>query len=54
VNPRSIESIRNAVIELINNEGLRNQLIAAGKEKIKDFQPGIIASKYAELWIKIS
>jgi glycosyltransferase involved in cell wall biosynthesis len=54
VDPRSIESIRNAVIELINNEGLRNQLIVAGKEKVKDFQPGIIASQYAELWRKIS
>jgi glycosyltransferase involved in cell wall biosynthesis len=53
VDPRSIESIRNAVIELINNEGLRNQLIVAGKEKLKDFQPVIIASKYAELWRKI-
>jgi len=33
VDPRSIESIRNAIIELTNNEGLRNQLVAAGKEK---------------------
>jgi glycosyltransferase involved in cell wall biosynthesis len=54
VDPRSNESIRNAIIELTNNEGLRNQLIAAGKEKIKDFHPGIFASKYAELWRKIS
>jgi glycosyltransferase involved in cell wall biosynthesis len=53
VDPRAVESIRNAVIELINNEGLRNQLIAAGIERIKDFQPAIIASKYAELWRKI-
>jgi glycosyltransferase involved in cell wall biosynthesis len=53
VDPLSVESIRNAVIELINSEGLRNQLIAAGKEKIKDFQTGVIASKYAELWRKI-
>jgi glycosyltransferase involved in cell wall biosynthesis len=54
VDPLSVESIRNAVIELITNEGLRNQLIAAGIERIKDFQPAIIASKYAELWRKIS
>jgi len=29
-------------------------LIAAGKEKVKDFQPENIASKYSELWRKIS
>jgi glycosyltransferase involved in cell wall biosynthesis len=54
VDPSSIASIRNAVIELTANEGLRNQLIAAGKEKVKDFQPENIASKYSELWRKIS
>lgn len=54
VDPNSIASIRNAIIELTTNEDLRNQLIAAGLEKVKDFQPKMIASKYSELWRKIS
>ena len=54
VDPTSIASIRNAIIELTNNEGLRNQLIAAGNERVNEFQPENIASKYSELWRKIS
>jgi len=31
---------------------LKIQLVAAGKEKVKQYQPGFIAEAYQQLWSK--
>lgn len=50
--PTSIASIREAVIKLLNDQMLKIQLVAAGKEKVKQYQPGFIAEAYQQLWSK--
>ena len=50
--PTSIASIREAVIKLLNDQTLKIQLVAAGKEKVKQYQPGFIAEAYQQLWSK--
>jgi len=48
--PSSIASIRNNVIRLLADQQLQKQLVAAGKEKVKQYQPGFIAERYQQLW----
>ena len=50
--PTSIASIREAVIKLLNDQTLKIQLVAAGKDKVKQYQPGFIAEAYQQLWSK--
>ena len=50
--PTSIASIREAVIKLLDDQTLKIQLVAAGKEKVKQYQPGFIAEAYQQLWSK--
>jgi len=50
--PTSIASIRNHVIKLLDDQTLKIQLVAAGKEKVKQYQPGFIAEAYQQLWSK--
>ena len=50
--PTSIASIRNHVIKLLADQQLKIQLVAAGKEKVKQYQPGFIAEAYQQLWSK--
>jgi len=51
--PSSIASIRDQVIKLLANQQLQTQLVAAGKEKVKQYQPGFIAERYQQLWSSI-
>jgi glycosyltransferase involved in cell wall biosynthesis len=48
--PTSIASIRENVIKLLADQQLQAQLVAAGKEKVKQYQPGFIAAMYQKLW----
>ena len=50
--PTSIASIRDHVIKLLADQQLKIQLVAAGKEKVKQYQPGFIAEAYQQLWSK--
>jgi len=50
--PTSIASIRDHVIKLLAEQQLQTQLVAAGKEKVKQYQPGFIAEAYQQLWSK--
>ena len=50
--PTSIASIREKVIRLFSDQALQNELVTAGKEKVKQYQPGCIAGAYQQLWSK--
>jgi len=50
--PTSIASIRENVIKLLTDQSLKTQLVADGKEKVKQYQPGFIAETYQKLWSK--
>jgi glycosyltransferase involved in cell wall biosynthesis len=51
--PSSIASIREQVIKLLADQQLQIQLVAAGREKVKQYQPAFIAERYEELWSKL-
>ena len=46
IDPHSIESIREAVLTVIQDPGLRETLIQKGFERVKAFQPSQIAKQY--------
>jgi glycosyltransferase involved in cell wall biosynthesis len=48
--PTSIASIRGHVIRLLADQKLQAQLVAAGNEKVKKYQPVFIAERYQQLW----
>jgi glycosyltransferase involved in cell wall biosynthesis len=48
--PTSIASIREQVIKILTDQSLKTQLVADGKEKVKQYQPGFIAATYQKLW----
>lgn len=50
--PTSIASIREQVIKLLSNQALQTELVAAGKEKVQQYQPVFIAERYQHLWSK--
>jgi glycosyltransferase involved in cell wall biosynthesis len=50
VDPTSIASIREQVSRLLTDQALKTQLVAAGKEKVKQYQPGFIAGMYNDVW----
>jgi glycosyltransferase involved in cell wall biosynthesis len=52
VDPSSIASIRDHVINLLADQNLQAQLVTAGKETVKQYQPGYIAERYQQLWSK--
>ena len=54
VNPYSIDDIRHGIIELLDNNKLRNSLIANGKVNIKRFSPQNIAEQYKSLYRQLS
>lgn len=49
-NPLQVESIREAVVELIRNESLRKQLVEAGHENYKRYSPARVAVKLNALY----
>lgn len=50
--PTSIASIREQVIKLLTDQALKTQLVADGKERVKQYHPGFIAETYQKLWSK--
>ena len=53
VNPFSVASIREAVIKLVNNEQLRDELVERGFQVVKRYEVESIAQQYINLWSKI-
>jgi len=53
VNPYDSDEIRNGILELINNQELRNKLIANGCDNIKKYQSTEIAKQYANLYLSL-
>lgn len=53
INADSIDEIRSSVRRLIEDEALRNNLIAKGYENVKRFLPETISGKFTELYEKI-
>ena len=53
VNPFSVASIREAVIKLVNNEQLRDELVERGFDVVKQYEVETIAQQYIKLWSKI-
>jgi glycosyltransferase involved in cell wall biosynthesis len=54
INPGKVEEITEAVLQLINNEELRNQLISNGFENIKKYSAQAVAQQYADLYLKLA
>jgi glycosyltransferase involved in cell wall biosynthesis len=53
VDPYSVASIREGVINLISSHQRQMELVEAGKEKVVNYQPAFIAGLYQNLWRKI-
>lgn len=53
VNPYDTNEIRKGVLELINNDSLREVLIKNGLENVKRFEPQKIANQYLELYNQV-
>ena len=53
VDPYSVASIREGVIDLLSSHQRQMELVEAGKEKVVKYQPGFIAGLYRELWRKV-
>jgi hypothetical protein len=54
VDPFSVESIRNGISRIINDDDYRNMLVKRGFENIKRFDPNTIALQYCELYKKVA
>lgn len=50
VNPKDIESIREAYIKVIGNASLRDSLIRKGLDNVKRFKADVIANQYLNLY----
>ena len=50
VDPNNVESIRKAIIDLMNNENIRNKYIKAGIINAKRFSPEVIYGQYKDLY----
>ena len=48
--PEDVAQIRQAIVKLIENEKLRNDLVERGFQNIERFSPKAIAQKYADLY----
>jgi glycosyltransferase involved in cell wall biosynthesis len=54
VDPYDVSGIREAVLRIIQDEALREDLIARGIENAKRFSPARIAEMYAELYAEVA
>ena len=54
VDPFSVASIREAVIKLVNNEQLRDELVERGFDVVKQYEVETISQQYINLWSKIA
>jgi glycosyltransferase involved in cell wall biosynthesis len=50
VDPFSVKSIKEGLQQLISNDSLRNELISAGFENCKRFDPAVIAGQYLKIY----
>ncbi len=50
VNPESIDEIRTAILQIIENQDLRNTLIEKGLENVKRFTPESVAVQYTRIY----
>ena len=50
VDPYSVEAIREAVLRVKNEPGLREELIAKGRENAERFRAEAVAARYGELY----
>lgn len=50
IDPDDVSSIRNGILKFIEDADFRNRIIDAGEKNIRRFDPGRIASQYAEVY----
>ncbi|MDM7921684.1 MAG: glycosyltransferase family 1 protein [Pyrinomonadaceae bacterium] len=53
VDPFEIQSIRSGILSVMEDEGLRNKLVARGFENVRRFLPKRLASEYVELYREV-
>nr|WP_321452405.1 glycosyltransferase family 1 protein [uncultured Carboxylicivirga sp.] len=53
VDPYNVDSIRNGILKVMNDDTYRKQLIKKGFENCKRFNPKVVASQYEALYKKI-
>jgi len=53
VNPESVTEIRDAILKIIEDESLRNDLIDKGLKNVKRFSPEFIGQQFANLYEKM-
>ena len=53
VDPYSVESIRDAVLRVKNEPGLRAELVRKGLENAERFRPEAVAARYGELYRRV-
>jgi len=53
INPENVVSIREGILQIINDESLRNKLIAQGLINVKRFETSQIARRYESLYLEI-
>jgi glycosyltransferase involved in cell wall biosynthesis len=53
VNPEDLGEIKSAILSLIENESLRNDLIQKGLKNVERFSAKAIAAKYTQLYERI-
>jgi glycosyltransferase involved in cell wall biosynthesis len=53
VDPEKLDQIRDAIVRLLNDAQLRENLVEKGRENVKRFLPAAIAQKYADLYAKV-
>jgi len=54
VDPYSVESIREGIIRIMNDETYRNELIRRGKENVGRFEPQKIAQQYMQVYREVA
>jgi glycosyltransferase involved in cell wall biosynthesis len=50
VDPHSVDEIRAAIMRIMNEPGLREELVCKGRENAEKFRADPIALKYAEIY----
>jgi glycosyltransferase involved in cell wall biosynthesis len=54
VDPGSVESIREGILRLIQDDGYRDSLVQAGLKNVERFKPERIAAEYSQLYWSVS
>jgi glycosyltransferase involved in cell wall biosynthesis len=50
IDPYSVKSIKQGFQKLISEEALRTELLAAGYENCKRFDPAVVAGQYLKIY----